>query len=387
MKILHTGDWHIGKVINDFSMLDDQKYILESFFDVIRLEQPDVIIITGDVYDRSVPPKEAVELLDQTLTRLIEEFSIPTLIISGNHDSQERLSFGNKLLEHKKLYIEGVLTNEVKKVTLNDEFGPIHFYLIPYAHPAIVRNIYGDENIRDHNDAFRIMMNKLKINMNIEERNVLITHNYIISNSEDILISESERSLSVGGTDFIDVSLVLDFDYVALGHLHQPQKVKQDNIRYSGSLLKYSFSEVNSKKGVVIIDLKNKGDYQYRFVELSPKKDMLVIEGTLNYLISPEFYQSINRDSYISVILTDTNDLYDPLSSLRAVYPNIMQIQRNHLITNIESLTKATGDFKKKNKLILFEEFYQNIMCQDLIESKKTLLESVINEVIKGDEK
>ncbi|QVK17702.1 exonuclease SbcCD subunit D [Mycoplasmatota bacterium] len=385
MKILHTGDWHIGKIINDFSMLNDQKYILDQFFDIISDEKPDVIIISGDIYDRSIPPKEAVELLDNTLTRLIEDYKIPTLIVSGNHDSHERLSFGNRLLEHKKLYIEGVITPNIKKVTLEDSYGLVNFYMLPYAHPAIIRNVFEEETVLDHQDAFKVLINKLKEDMNFNERNILITHNYLISSMDDVLLSESERSLSVGGTEYIDVSLVEDFDYVALGHLHQGQKVKEDYVRYSGSLLKYSFSEVNRKKGVVVAELKEKGNYNYRQVVLTPKKDMIVIEGKLNTLISPAYYQKIDCSSYILAKLTDTTDLYDPLSSLRAIYPNLMQIQRNHLITNVNSQTKASSDFKRKSKLDLFEEFYTNVVCQNLDEKRKTVFKSVVDEVIKGD--
>lgn len=385
MKILHTGDWHIGKIINDFSMLEDQKYILNQFFEIVSEEKPDVVIISGDIYDRSIPPKEAVEVLDQTLTRMIEEFNIPTLIVSGNHDSQERLSFGNRLLEHKKLYIEGVISPNIKKVTLEDSYGPVHFYMLPYAHPEIIRNIFEESSVLDHHEAFKVLIDNIKTDMNLNERNILITHNYLISSMDDVLLSESERSLSVGGTEYVDVSLVEDFDYVALGHLHKGQKVKKDHIRYSGSLLKYSFSEVNRKKGVVLAELKEKGSFNYRQVGLTPKKDMIVIEGKLNTLISPDFYQKIDCSSYILAKLTDTTDLYDPLSSLRAIYPNIMQIQRNDLITNVNSQTKASSDFKKKSKLDLFEEFYVNIACQNLDEKKKTVFKSVVDEVIKGD--
>ncbi len=385
MKILQTGDWHIGKIINEYSMLEDQKYVLNKFFNMLEKEKPDVIIITGDVYDRSIPPKEAVELLDQTLTRLIEEYNIPTLIISGNHDGQERLSFGNKLLQHKKLYIEGVISREVKKVTLEDAYGKVHFYLLPYAHPALVRNVY-KVDVFNHHDAFKVLVDKIKEDMNEDDRNVLITHNYIISNSEDVLLSDSERSLSVGGTEYVDVSLVQDFDYVALGHLHKPQKVKHDYIRYSGSLLKYSFSEVNRLKGVLLVELKDKGTFKHQFLPLKPEKEMMVIEGNLNTLITPEYYQKVNRDNYVLAKLSDTTDLYDPLSRLRAIYPNLMQIQRNNLITNIVSKTKASKDFKKKSKLILFEEFYYHIMGQNLMENSKTILKSVIDEVNREEE-
>ncbi len=387
MKILHTGDWHLGKVINEFSLLPDQKYILSKFFDIVSLEQPDVIIISGDIYDRSIPPKEAVELLNATLTRIIEEFSIPTLIVSGNHDSQERLSFGNKVLEHKKLYIEGVISSNIKKVILEDEFGNVNFYLLPYVHPVLIRNLLNDDSIHDHSDAFNALIKQIKDDFNPNERNVLINHNFIIYSNEENELSESERSLSIGGTDFVDVTLIEDFDYVALGHLHRTQKVKKDNIRYSGSLLKYSFSEHDSDKGVVIVDLKQKGEFNYHFVKLTPLKDMKIIKGKLNDLVSPSYYKEINCEDYIFAILTDEDDLYDPISSLRAIYPNIMRIQRNNQIMNIESGTKANGDFKKKSKTVLFKEFYNNIMSQELSENKLALIELIIDEVDRSEVK
>lgn len=383
MRILHTGDWHIGKIINDFSLIEDQKYILNKFFEIVETQKPDIIIITGDIYDRSIPPKEAVELLDETLTKLIENYKIPTLIISGNHDSQERLSFGSRLLEGKKLYIEGLLRDKIKKVSFSDKYGNVNFYLIPYGHPSIIKNIFNDESITNHNKAFEVLINQIKAEFNKSERNVLISHNYVISNLEEILKSDSERSLSIGGTEYVDVSLVEDFDYVALGHLHKNQKVKKDYIRYSGSLLKYSFSETDGDKGVIIIDLKNKGEYSYDFIKLVPCKDMRIIKGNLHDLIQPTFYNKFNRHDYILAKLTDETDLYDPISSLRAVYPNIMQLQRNNIITNVDSNTRAKGNFKNKSKLDLFKEFYYNLACQDLDDSKELVLKKIIEEVEK----
>ncbi len=380
MRILHTGDWHIGKVVNDYSLLDDQKYIFKQFFDILEEQKPDVIIIAGDIYDRSIPPKEAVELLDEVLTKIVIDYHIPMLIVTGNHDSQERLSFGNKLLRNNQLYIEGLITEDLKKVTLKDEIGPVNFYLLPYAHPVLIKNIF-NETVNNHQEAFKVLINRIMERINLSERNILITHNYVVSDVNSILSSESERSLSIGGTEYVDASLIEDFDYVALGHLHQYQLIKGEKICYSGSLLKYSFSEANRSKGVVMIDLQEKGHLKHQFIKLNPLKDMVVIEGKLNELTSPHFYGKIKQDDYICAKLTDTTDLYDPLSALRAIYPNIMQIQRNNLITNLNSPTKASGNFKIKSKLALFTEFYENIVGQNLDDHKINVLTSVINEV------
>lgn len=383
MKILHTADWHIGKIVNEYSMIEDQEYILNKLFELIETKEPDVLIISGDIYDRSIPPKEAVELLDNTFTKLIEKYNLPTLLISGNHDSCERLSFGSKLLEAKNLYIQGNLSENIKKVVLNDSYGVVNFYLVPYANPMIVRNLFKDDKITDHNSAMEAIINKIKHNLNLEERNILVTHNYVINIGDDLKESESERTLSVGGADFVDVSLVKDFDYVALGHLHKPQKVKVDKISYPGSILKYSFSESSYQKGVKIINLKEKGNFDCQFVALQPKRDMLILKGKLTELTDKAYYQKINCDDYICAILTDNTDLYDPISSLRAIYPNIMQIQRNNLITNIDSNTKASKNFKDKSMNELFTEFYHNIVSNDLDDVKQDLVMKVIAQIHK----
>ncbi|MDF2699169.1 MAG: sbcD [Haloplasmataceae bacterium] len=385
MKFLHTADWHIGKIINEYSMIEDQKFIIDKLFAVIELEKPDVIVIAGDVYDRSIPPKEAIELLDFTLTKIIEFYKIPTLIISGNHDSSERLSFGNKLLEHKNLFIQGLIFDEIKKVTINDEYGPVNFYLVPYAHPMNVKYQYNDTNIIDHNSSLKAIIDKMSDDFNEFERNILITHNYLISSSEDILTSDSERSLTIGGTEYVDATLVEKFDYVALGHLHKPQKVKHDYIRYSGSLLKYSFSETDFNKGVNIIELKEKSSKQITFIQLEPIRDMRIIKGELNTLIDKNFYSKINCDDYICAILTDKTDLYNPADQLRTIYPNLMQIQRNNNIIEVESSTRASTNFKSKSTVELFEEFYENIQGMSLDDNRLNILKNVIDEVEKEE--
>jgi DNA repair protein SbcD/Mre11 len=384
MKILHTGDWHIGKMVNDFSMLEDQAYILNKLFTVIELEQPDVLVISGDIYDRSIPPKEAVELLNTTLTTLIETYKIPTLLISGNHDSAERLSFGNKLLEHKQLYIEGCFDGQVKKVILEDAYGPVNFYLIPYIHPSLAKHLLNDDSITDHQSTLEHILNHCLTDFNPKERNMLINHNYVAPSQMSLDESESERSLSIGGAEIVDCELFKKFDYCALGHLHKPQKVKYNHIRYSGSLLKYSFSEVGYKKGVYLIELKEKGNQSIRFIELEPIRDLIKIKGSLKELTSASFYQTINRNDYISAILTDEGDLYDPIASLRAIYPNIMQIERNQTLIQVDSQNKAKGNFKEKTKLELFDEFYETITQKKLTKEELDIVVKVIEEVIKG---
>ena len=292
LKIIHTADWHIGKIVNEFSMIDDQKFILNSLIELIRAERPDALVIAGDLYDRSIPPVEAVELLDDVFCKVLLELKTPILVIAGNHDGAERMSFGSKLFINNGLYIAGVFDGEVKKVALHDEYGPVNFYLLPFADPRQIRHIYGEDNISNHDIAFKRVIEEIKKTMNTEERNILIAHGYVTKIGEDEAVtSDSERPLSIGGTDVVNYENFTCFNYTALGHLHGPQRVGTDNIRYSGSLLKYSFSEVNHKKGVNIVEIDANGEAIVTHKELIPKRDMRIIKGPIDSLIDPSGLQ------------------------------------------------------------------------------------------------
>ena len=271
MKIIHTSDWHIGKIVNEYSMIDDQKYILNKLIELIDEENADVLMIAGDVYDRSIPPVEAVELLNETLSSLVIDRNVYVLVISGNHDSGERLSFGSKILEKQGLYIAGSDEELYRKVVLCENNKNINFYLVPYKDPALTKKLLDNKEIRSHNDALIAVIDKIKEDLNENEVNILIGHGYVTMKREEAIdvsdhkyeaaeleTSESERPLSIGGTDLIDGNIFKDFDYVALGHSHGRQKIGRETMRYSGSLLKYSFSEVKQKKSVAILDLKDK---------------------------------------------------------------------------------------------------------------------------------
>jgi DNA repair protein SbcD/Mre11 len=381
MKILHTADWHIGKIVNDYSMLEDQRYILNQFFQVVEEERPDVVIIAGDIYDRSVPPKEAVELLDEALTRLSVEYQIPTLVISGNHDSSERLNFGKRLFAKGNLYMEGKFDEDlvIKKVSLMDEFGPVNFYLLPYISPTYARFIYQNEDLTDHHRMMEYMIQQLNVNQ--EERNVLINHNFFSTLNEDALTSDSERDLSIGGTEVIDAELVKDFDYVALGHLHRPQKIKYDHIRYSGSLLKYSASEINTPKGVNLIHLQDKNQVEIAFKPLTPLRDFIKLTGKLEELTSKYFYQQINREDYIVAVLTDEGDVYDPLSQLRAIYPNIMQIERPQLSVQLKENYLKREELHHKTPMEIFQDFYFHITKEELDESYELKVKEIMEKL------
>lgn len=400
MKIIHTSDWHIGKIVNEFSMIEDQKYILNRLIDLIEKEKPEVLIIAGDVYDRSIPPVEAVELLNETLSNLIIDKKVKVLAISGNHDGGERLSFGSQILEKHGLYIAGRDDELYKHVVVKDGEKNVNFYLIPYKDPALTRKISDEKEIKSHNDAMKFVVEKIKEDINYEEVNILVGHGYVTMKREDAIecienkyevanleTSESERPLSIGGTDLIDGKIFDDFDYVALGHLHGRQKIGREEMKYSGSILKYSFSEVKQKKGVYILDINNKDAINIDFKCLKPVRDLRVIKGNIEDLIEEARELEEGKEDYIQAILTDDGELINPMEKLRAVYPNTMLITRERKREISEDKTSAKGEYKRKSKLELFKEFYEGLGSGDYTEEKEVVLMNTINEVLKSEVK
>lgn len=396
MKIIHTGDWHIGKIVNEFSMIEDQRYILEQLLNIIKEERPNALVIAGDLYDRSIPPVEAIELLDEIFSKILLEYNTPILAIAGNHDSAERLSFGSRIFTSNGLHIAGVFDKDTKKVVLEDEYGQVCFYLVPYEDPKSVRHIYEDDEIVCHDDAMKKIVEKINASRSDAERSILVAHGYVTFMKEaeveidqegtraGLDISDSERPLSIGGTDLISGKHFEGFSYTALGHLHGPQKVGSDRIRYSGSLLKYSFSETKHRKGVTIVEIDKAGEMSVNHRELTPRRDMRLIKGPLAELISKEVYSKENVEDYIYAILTDEEELIDPISKLRAVYPNIMGLHREDKAVRENVKTSASRGYKDKSKLELFEEFYNSISGKDLTEEKLGLLKNVIEDVEKN---
>lgn len=384
MKIIHTGDWHIGKIVNEFSMLEEQKYILEQLVSVVEREKPDALILAGDIFDRSIPPVEAVELVDEVFNMLLLEMQVPVLAIAGNHDSAERLSFASRILTNNGLHIAGIFDGNVPRISLEDKSGPVNFYLLPYTDPRNIRHIYDDNQISTHDDAMKKVMDKIGQAFNSSQRNIMVTHGYITQMGRPAeYTSESERPLSIGGTEFVNSDYFGMFDYTALGHLHAPQKAGYDNVRYSGSLLKYSFSEVRQKKGVTVVELGEKGSAIRRHIDLIPRRDMRIIKGPVNELISPEVYKSANAEDYIYAVLTDRGELIDPISKLRAVYPNIMGLSRESGSRKEGSKTSASQGYKSKTKLELFREFYDSIQGEPLGQEAEEVMAKIIGEVEK----
>lgn len=399
MKIIHTSDWHIGKIVNEFSMIEDQKYILNKLIDLVEKENPQVLIIAGDIYDRSIPPVEAVELLNDTFSNLIIDKKIKILAISGNHDGGERLSFGNKILEKNGLYIAGRDNELYRHIVLKDGDKNVNFYLVPYKDPALTRKILDKKEIKSHNDAMESVIDKIKEEMNQQEINILVGHGYVTMKRNDAIecienkyevanleISDSERPLSIGGTDLIDGNIFDDFDYVALGHLHGRQKIGREEIKYSGSLLKYSFSEVNQKKGVYVLDINN-DEINIDFRMLKPLRDLRVIKGKIEDIIDEARDLEEGNKDYIQAVLTDDGEIINPMEKLRSVYPNTMLITRERKREFSEDKTSAKGEYKRKSKLELFKEFYEDLGNGDYTQEKDEVLINTINEVLKSEVK
>ncbi len=384
MKLLHVSDLHIGKSVNEFSMLKDQEYILEQILNTAREEKVDGVMIAGDVYDRSIPTAEAVAVLDKFLTSLVsgddKHEGIEVYLISGNHDSPERIGFAGKLLEEKGLHIAGVLTKEGKKLVREDGFGKINMYLLPFATPKTMKYVLEKEELEaDYNSCVNAMTEQMQVNP--EERNVLITHHFVVGNGETPILSDSENFLSVGGTEQVDGSMWKDFDYVALGHIHRPQKVGRDTIRYAGSPLKYSFSEAYHEKSMTVVELKEKGNVGIKVIPFVPLHDMRIIKGKLSDLLAKEVVEVGNPEDYLQVILTDTEELFEPMEQLRAVYPNIMQLVLEKNIRKEEGVTLALAKTAKRTTKELFAEFYELVTEQKLSESQSEMVDSMIEEI------
>ena len=378
-------------------MIDDQKYILNKLIELIDEENIDVLMIAGDVYDRSIPPVEAVELLNETLSKLIIDRNVSVMIISGNHDSGERLSFGSKILEKQGLYIAGSDDKLYKKVVLRDNNQNVNFYLVPYKDPALTKKLLNNKEIRSHNDAMIAVIDKIKEELNENEINILIGHGYVTMKREEAIegndhkyevaelqTSESERPLSIGGTDLIDGNIFKDFDYVALGHLHGRQRIGRDTMRYSGSLLKYSFSEVKQKKSVAVLDLIDK-DINVELKELKPLRDLRIIKGNIEDLICEGRDIEEGKEDYIQAILTDDGELMNPMEKLKSVYPNTMLISRERKKNVSKENTLSKGEFRKKSKIDLFKNFYEIYGSGDYNDKKEAVLIDTIKEVLKEE--
>ncbi|MBM7552534.1 exonuclease SbcCD subunit D [Thalassobacillus pellis] len=380
MKLIHTADWHLGKIVNNLHMTEDQRFILNQFLNVVEEEKPDAIIIAGDLYDRSIPPREAVELLNSTLTKLTLELKIPVLAISGNHDSPDRLEFGSSLFRANHLYINTRLRSGYSPVTLEDDYGPVHFHLIPYIEPAEVREFMDDDTIQTHHQAMEAIVKYIESNYDMNDRHVWVGHSFLAGGME----TESEERLTmVGGSPYVDASLFKNFSYVALGHLHQPQRVKHDHIRYSGSLLKYSFSEADQKKGVTVVELDEQGQYQ-RQIPLTPRRDLEIVEGYFDELLEKNL--AGNHENYLHIRLLDDGQLVDPMGKLRKKYPNILRLERKVNVS--QNQLKDLKKIKERQEMShteLFASFYEEMKGEAIPEKRKLQMQELISNLMQEE--
>lgn len=376
MRFLHIGDIHLGKLLFQQNLLEIQIDLLNQIIDYLVDNDIDVLIMAGDIYDRSVPSNEAIEALNDFLSSLILKHHKKVLMIAGNHDSATRLSFASGLLKQEGLYIEAFVQDEMKPVVIDG----VNFYLLPFFKPSYLRYLYNDESIITYQDAFAAYMKRQKINL--DETNILITHQFIAGNKE-VIKSESEAILSVGGSEIIDVSLVKQFDYVALGHIHAPQQISRDTIRYSGSLMRYSFDEVKQKKSIVDVSIANK-KVTYQLVELKPKQDLIKITGYFDEVMN---YDN-NHNDFIAIELLDTKIVPNAIDYLRKKYENVLQITYPNLISKqITNNTKADVGFEKLSSLELFEQFYEKIKGSKLDKEAKALVAEILKEEHNSDTK
>lgn len=375
MKFLHLADLHLGKRVNGFSMLEDQAHILRQILAILDDEQPDGVLIAGDVYDKSVPSVEAVELLDGFLTELRAR-GVPVLLISGNHDSPERLAFGGRVMDSCGIHISPVYDGALAPVTLQDAFGPVHVWLLPFVKPAHVRRWFPDADIESYTDA----MAEAVAHMDIDTaaRNVLVTHQFVTGGT----CSGSEE-LSVGGTDNVDSGVFAPFDYVALGHLHGAQHIGRETIRYAGSPLKYSFSEARQHKSVTVVTLGEKGDVQVRTVALTPLRELREIRGSYDELTARSFYEHTTyRSDYLHLILTDEQDVFDAMSRLRTIYPYLMTLDYDNARTRAAGGMSVPAETERRTPLELFEALYQRQNHRPMSEVQRAYIAQLMEQIM-----
>jgi len=378
MKLIHLSDLHIGKRVNEYSMLEDQEYILNQIINIIDELKPDGVIIAGDVYDKSVPSAEAVALFDDFLVNLSKR-NLYVFVISGNHDSPERIAFGGRLMEASKIYMSPVYDGGLTPVTLEDDYGKINIWMLPFVKPVHVRKFNEDAEISSYTDAMQVAIDNLDVNSN--ERNVMITHHFVTGADR----TESEE-ISVGGTDNVDVSVFDVFDYTALGHIHRPQNCKSEKVRYSGTPLKYSFSESKDNKSVTIVELKEKGNLSVDTVPLKPMRDMVEIKGKYDEIMLRDFYKDTSyQEDYMHITLTDEDDIPDAIGKLRTVYHNLMKLDYDNLRTRNMNSIDGAENVEKKSPYEHFSEFYEKQNNQPMNDNQSDFMKKLIEEIWEGE--
>ena len=377
MKFAHISDLHLGKRVHQISMIEDQKYILDKIVELVVQEEVDGIFISGDVYDKVYPSAEAVALFDSFLVKLAKE-DIKVFVISGNHDSPERIAFLGQLTQKAGVYLSPVYDGEVKKVSLEDEHGTLNVYLLPFIKPVHVRHFFPEETITNYTDAMKVVIDHMELN--IEERNILLAHQFVTG----AMRSDSEE-ISVGGLDNVEVSVFEAFDYVALGHIHGPQKMGRETVRYSGTPLKYSFSESQDKKSVSIIELKEKENVEIKTIPLVPLRDMIKIKGTFMEVMNPMNFPTLDTNSYFHITLTDELDIPEAFRRLNEVYPNLMQMEYDNTRTRQKRELQISMEVAKRNPAQMFADLYETMNNQPLSEVQQAYIQKKIDAIWKGE--
>ncbi|WP_347993280.1 exonuclease SbcCD subunit D [uncultured Eubacterium sp.] len=372
MRFLHLADLHIGKRVNGFSMIEDQKFVFEQVYNVIENEKIDGIIMAGDIYDKPVPSAEAVKLFDEMLTRLVS-INLPIFVISGNHDSAERIGFGSDILSAAKVYMSRVYNGNLQKIELEDDYGKINVYLLPFIKPATVKNIYKEAEIKDYDDALEYVLSQEKIDET--KRNVIVSHQFVTG----AMRSESEE-VSVGGLDNVSVENYEAFDYVALGHIHRAQQMGRESARYAGTLLKHSFSEEKHNKSMTIVDLKEKGNIEIKEIPVKPLHDLKTIKGKFSKITSEEFYKELKKEDYYRAVLTDEDDILNAIGKLKSIYPNLMSMEYDNTRTRSYSVVDNVETGETKSPLDYFEEFFEKQNGRKMSEKQRNYLLEILGE-------
>ena len=372
MKLIHLSDLHLGKRLNDFSLLDDQKHILEQILGIVESQRPDVLIMAGDIYDKAAPSAEAVALFDDFLSRL-SAYVPDIFVISGNHDSPERIAFGSRLLDKSGVHLSPVYDGTLRPITLCDEHGEVDFFMLPFIKPANVRRFFPDEVIESYTDAVRIALSDA---VDKGGRRVLITHQFVTGASR----CDSEE-VSVGGSDNVDAAVFDSFDYVALGHLHGAQSVQRSTLRYCGTPLKYSFSEAGHEKSLTVVELGAKGDIDISAIPLTPLHDLREIRGSYDTLTLRSTYEHTAADDYLRITLTDEDDIPDAAAKLRVIYPNLMRLDYDNRRTRASGTLSVSERPNEKTPLELFSELYEKQNGAPMDDEQEKLVTSLITEI------
>ncbi|RKP54149.1 exonuclease SbcCD subunit D [Cohnella endophytica] len=384
MKFIHTADWHLGKLVQGVYMTEDQRSVLEQLIDAVEKEKPDAVVIAGDLYDRAIPPTEAVELLDELFEKIVIGLDTPLLAISGNHDSPDRLAFGTAIMEARGLHLAGQLKPVTKPVVLRDEFGEVHFHLVPYADPGQVRFIYGDEDIRSHDDAMKAIVGRIEADMDKAARQVFVGHAFVTPGARpEENTSQSERPLSIGGAEYVNSEHFRSFHYTALGHLHQAHHVANETIRYAGSPLKYSISEETHRKGFLIVDIDGSGAITVEKRDLKPRRDMRRVAAPIE-----EIERQTPNEDYVFVTLLNDDPVLFPMEKVRATYPNALHVERRTATSAIGESNEAgiaTPSRKEADPVALFAAFYREVKGVPLTEEKQRLFVDAYSDVLREE--